>query len=104
MTTEQDGHNNWREEEYKQAIKNLERQKFWLPVLIFGFLIFYIWKAGGDVFEGPTLDTAYPMVILIVLLYLSTEIVNLKIMLIKAEYREWLRDFRKDKWIATNSD
>ncbi len=93
-----------REEEFRETIKNLERQRFWYPFLMLGLLILNIWMAGGDVFEGSTKETAYPMILVIGLIYVGTEVLNVKILLIKAEYRDWLRDFRKERWTDINSD
>ncbi len=96
--------NDPRDEEFLREIKNLERQRLWYPFLIFGFLILYIWAAGGNVFKGPTIETAYPMIIVIGLIYVGTELLNVKILLVKAEYRDWLRDFRSEQWADMNSD
>lgn len=104
MQLEDDRGKDLREEEFKTSIKSIERQKLWVPLVIFGPLIFFIWMAGGDLFARPSLDAAYPMAILIVLLGVMIEILNLKILIIKAEYRDWLRDFRNEKWKHLNND
>lgn len=94
--------NDPREAEFKETIKAIERQRFWFPVVLLGFLIAYIWLSGGDVFERPTTQTAYPIVILLALFFVGFEVLSIKILLIKAEYRDWLRDFKKAKWEDLN--
>jgi hypothetical protein len=93
-----------RELEFKESIKNIERQRFWFPIVVLVLLIGHIWLAGGDIFERPTMETVYPLVILITLLFVGMEVLTVKILLIKAEYRDWLRDFRKAKWDSINKD
>ena len=79
-----------REEEFLATIKAAERQRTFFPFALIGVLILYLWLAGGEVFERPTLETAYPMIIVIGLIYLGTELMNVKILMHKAEYRDWL--------------
>ncbi len=93
-----------RENEFRGTIKNLERQRFWYPVLMLGLLILNIWMAGGKIFGNPSEGKAYLVIIVIGLIYVGTEMLSVKILLIKGEYRDWLREFRKERWTDINSD
>lgn len=95
---------NAREEEFKASIKNIERQRFWFPFVTLGILLGHIFLAGGDIFERPTMATVYPLIILMAIIFVGMEVMNVKILLLKSEYRDWLRDFRKEKWAYINSD
>lgn len=93
-----------REEFFKEAIKGIERQRFWFPIVMLGLLAFSVWMAGGEMFEGPSLDTVYPMITLIAVFGVGVEVLNVKILLVRAEYNNWLREFRKEKWARLNMD
>ena len=92
------------EEEFLASIKNVERTRFWFPFLLIGLLIFYLWAAGEDIFQPPDDQTAYPLVILIGLIFVGIEVLNVKILLLKSEYRDWLKHFRQERWKDMNEE
>jgi apolipoprotein N-acyltransferase len=73
----------------KMAIKSAERSRGWIAVLVVGFSMLLWWI--GSVYDERVLVAALIPIILILAAMLS-EIINLRIMLLKMELREYLRD------------
>lgn len=91
-----------KQEEFLASIKAVERTRFWFPFALLGFLVFYLWIAGEPIFQRPEADTAYPLILLVGLIFVGTEVLNVKVLLLKSEYRDWLRDFRPERWKDMN--
>lgn len=92
------------EQEYLTNIKRAERQRNLFPFAASAILIFFLWRSGTGFFQWPTQDRVFSWIIFVVLIVIGTEVMNLKVYMHKAEYREWLRDFRPDAWRSLGSD
>lgn len=79
------------EDEFRKAIKDAERIRLWFPFILLGSVIFLLWVNGEDVFARPDGEAAYSFIIILGLIFLGIEVFNVKILLLKAEYREWKR-------------
>ncbi len=86
------------EKEFTRIIASLERQKIWTPLFFLGFTALLVWLQTGKII-GQTDSTleAYGVAVLFFLYVVFAELTNVKIMLIKAQRRDWRRDILRQK-------
>jgi hypothetical protein len=88
--------NDPKEAEYLDAIKKAEKTNIWfIWVAILAYPI-GLWLAGYNLGDGPkiTAEVMFLMMLLLMMVCLGSELLSVKILMHKAEYREWLREFR----------